>query len=143
MTPGERKAFMIGRLRSAEAPDPHREGGYVLRVLSVPGRVTGETRAWPIAVVQARGRLYICGPHREKDWVKNLLAAGWCTVERDDPARHTAVLAEDDDAAEAVAAYLGGRGRPTSRWPFPSDAPPAVIKGYLCQVAVFRLTPPG
>jgi hypothetical protein len=143
MTPRERKEFMLARLRSADAPDPHREGGYVLRVLSVPGRVTGNTQYWPIAVIQVHGRLYICGPHRQKDWVRNLLAAGWCTVERDDPARHQAVLAEDDDAAEAVAAYLGGRGRPSNRWPFPSDAPPAVIKGYLGEIAVFRLTPEG
>lgn len=132
---------MITRIRSADAPDPYREGGYVLRVLSVPGRVTRQPRAWPIAVVQLRGQRYVCGPNRSRDWVRNLLAAGWCTVEGGDPARQTATLTEDDDAAQAVAAYLGALGRPSTMWPFPSDAPAAVIREHLTEIAVFRLTP--
>ncbi len=132
---------MINRLRSADAPDPYRDGGYVLRVLSVPGRVSGQTRAWPIAVVQVAGRRYIAAPNRQRDWVRNVLAAGWCTVEGDEPARHTATLAEDDDAAEAVATYLGALGRPSTMWPFPSDSPPATIRQYLPEIAVFRLAP--
>jgi hypothetical protein len=141
MTPRERNQFMIARIRSADAPDPYREGGYVLRVLSVPGRVTGQPRSWPIAVVQLLGERFICAPNRRRDWVRNLLAAGWCTVEGDDPPRQTATLSEDDDAARAVAAYLGALGRPSTMWPFPSDAPAATIRGHLGEIAVFRLTP--
>jgi hypothetical protein len=37
MTPRERNQFMIARIRSADTPDPYREDGYVLRVVSVPG----------------------------------------------------------------------------------------------------------
>ncbi|MGH3169785.1 MAG: hypothetical protein ACRDN0_28375 [Trebonia sp.] len=140
MTPRERNQFMITRIRSADVPDPYREGGYVLRVLSTPGRVTGETRSWPIAVVQLLGQRYVCGPNRRRDWVRNLLAAGWCTVEGDDPARQAATLAEDDDAAEAVGAYLAALGRPSPEWPFPSDAPAATIRKHLGEIAVFRLT---
>jgi hypothetical protein len=73
--------------------------------------------------------------------VRNVLAAGWCTVEGDDPARHAATLTEDDDAAEVVAAYLGALGRPSAMWPFPSDAPAATIREHLNEIAVFRLTP--
>ena len=102
---------MIARIRSADAPDPYREGGYVLRVLTVPGRATGQPRSWPIAVVQSRGQRYLCAPNRRRDWVRNLLKAGWCTMEGDDPARQAATLTEDDDAAGAVAAYLGALGR--------------------------------
>lgn len=141
MTPSERNQFMIARIRSADAPDPYREGGYVLRVLSVPGRVTGQPHAWPIAVVQLLGQRYLCAPNRRRDWVRNLLAAGWCTVEGDDPARRTATLSEDDDAAQAVAAYLGALGRASTMWPFPSDAPVATIREHLAEIAVFRLTP--
>jgi hypothetical protein len=141
MTPRERNQLMIARIRSADAPDPYREGGYVLRVCSTPGRVTGQPRSWPIAVVQLRGQRYICAPNRRRDWVRNLLAAGWCTVEDDEPARQAATMTEDDDAAQAVAAYLGTLGRPSTMWPFPSDASPATIREHLREIAVFRLTP--
>jgi hypothetical protein len=143
MTPHERNQFMIARIRSADAPAPYREGGYVLRVLTVTGRVTGQDRSWPIAVVQLREQRYLCAPNRRRDWVRNLLKAGWCTLEGDDPARQTATLTEDDEAAEAVAAYLGALGRTSQEWPFPGDAPAATIRQHLAQIAVFRLTPKG
>jgi hypothetical protein len=143
MTPRERNQFMIARIRSADAPAPYREGGYVLRVLGVPGRVTGQHREWPIAVVQLSGQHYLCAPNRRREWVRNLLAAGWCTIDGDDPARQAAALVEDDDAAEALAAYLAALGRPSTEWPFPSDAPASTIRQHLDQIAVFRLTPKG
>jgi len=60
-----------------------------------------------------------------------------------EPARRTATLSEDDDAAQAVAAYLGALGRASTMWPFPSDAPAATIRQYLHEIAVFLLTPNG
>src|ERR1700744_2004568 len=108
MTPRERNDSMLARIRSAE-PDPYREGGYVLRVLTTPGRRTGQPRSWPIAVIQRDGQHYICGPNRQRDWVRNLLAAGWCTVEGDEPARHDVTLIESPEAADVVG------GHP--RWP--------------------------
>jgi hypothetical protein len=143
MTLRERNQFMIARIRSADAPDPYREGGYVLRVLATPGRVTGQPRSWPIAVVQLHGQRYICAPNRSRDWVRNLLAAGWCTVEGDDPARQAATLTENDAAAEALACYLRALGRPSTMWPFPSDAPAATIREHLNDIAVFRLAAEG
>lgn len=131
---------MIARIRSADAPAPYREGGYVLRVLTVAGRVTGQDRSWPIAVVRLREQRYLCAPNRRRDWVRNLLKSGWCTLEGDDPARQAATLTEDDEAAEAVAAYLGALGRTSQEWPFPGDAPATTIRQHLAQIAVFRLT---
>jgi hypothetical protein len=140
MTPRERTELMLARIRSA-APEPYREGGYVLRVLSVPGRRTGQPRPWVIAVVQRDGERYVCAPNRQRDWVRNLLAAGWCTVEGEEPARHDVTLIETGEAAEVVAAYLRGLGRPSTMWPFPSDAPAAEIREHLHEIAVFRLSP--
>jgi hypothetical protein len=140
MTPRERNEFMLARLRSAE-PEPYREGGYVLRVLSTPGRRTSQPRSWPIAVIQRDGQRYICGPNRQRDWVRNLLAAGWCTVEGDEPARHDVTLIESPEAADVVAGYLRALGRPSMMWPFPSDAPVAEIRPHLPEIAVFRLQP--
>lgn len=138
MTPRQRNDFMIAKIRS-EGVSPHREGGYALRVLSVTGRVTGRPRHWPIAVVQLGGQRYLCAPNRRRDWVRNLLAAGWCALEGDDPARQDVTLVEDDGAAEVVAAYLRALGRPSTMWPFPSDAPARVIREHAREIAVFRL----
>jgi hypothetical protein len=140
MTPRERNDFMLARIRSAE-PEPYREDGYVLRVLTTPGRRTGRPRSWPIAVIPRDGQRYICGPNRRRDWVRNLLAAGWCTVEGDEPARHDVALIESPEAADVVADYLRALGRPSTMWPFPSDAPVAEIRKYLPEIAVFRLQP--
>lgn len=141
MTPRERNQAMIARIRSGDL-NPYREGAYVLRVLSTPGRVTGESRSWPIAVVQLKDQRYICGPNRERDWVRNLLVSGWCTVEGDAPERQSATLAEDDDAAQALATYLAQLGRPSAMWPFPTDAPVSTIREHLGSIAVFRLAAP-
>ena len=138
MTPRERNEAMLTRLRSTD-PEPYKEGGYVLRVLTTPGRRTDQLRSWPIAVVQRDGQRYLCAPNRQRDWVRNLLAAGWCTVEGDEPARHDVSLIESAEAADVVAGYLRALGRPSSMWPFPSDAPVAEIRPHLPEIAVFRL----
>lgn len=75
--------------------------------------------------------------------MRNLLVAGRCTVEGDDPAVHKATLSEDDNAAQVAAAYVGALGRPSTMWPFPSDAPAATIRQHLHEIAVFLLTPNG
>src|ERR1700678_477421 len=138
MTPHERNEFMMAKIRSTGVA-PSQEGGYVLRVLSVPGRVSGLPRSWPIAVVQV-GRLHhLCAPNRRRQWVRNLLAAGWCEVEGED--RRDVTLLEDDGAAEVVSTYLRALGRPSTMWPFPSDAPVSEIRKHLSDIAVFRLGP--
>ena len=58
MTPRERNEAMLTRLRSTD-PEPYKEGGYVLRVLTTPGRRTDQLRSWPIAVVQRDGQPFV------------------------------------------------------------------------------------
>ncbi|HEY2279440.1 MAG TPA: hypothetical protein VGI00_13865 [Streptosporangiaceae bacterium] len=142
MTPRERNDAALARIRGGPL-QPHREGGYVLRVLSTPGRRTGQSQTWPIAVIQWHGGHYVCAPNRRRDWVRNLLAAGWCTVEGEQPSRHDATLVETPAAAEAVASYLGSlqRRSTSSAWPFPRDAPPEQVGQHLSEIAVFELTP--
>jgi hypothetical protein len=90
----------------------------------------------------ARAALHL-RPNRRRDWVRNLLAAGWCAVEGEQPDRYEARLVETPEAAEAVASYLGSlqRRSPSSQWPFPRDAPPGQIGQHLSEIAVFQLTP--
>ena len=131
---------MMSKIRT-DGPAPYQESRYVLRVLSVPGRKSGEPRPLPIAVPMVEGERYLCAPNRRRDWVRNLLAAGECEIEGDPQPRHRAVLVEDDSAAQAVHTYLLSLGRPSPEWPFPSGAPVPEIAKHLAEIAVFRLEP--
>lgn len=140
LNPRERNQFMMNKIR-ADGLAPYQEGRYVLRVMSVPGRKTGEPRPLPIAIPMVAGDRYLCAPNRRRDWVRNLLAAGECDIEGDPAPRHLAVLVEDDTAAAAVHTYLSGIGRPSVEWPFSSDASVPEIAQHITEIAVFRLEP--
>lgn len=131
---------MIDKIR-ADGPAPYQEGAYVLRVISVRGRKTGEPRPLPIAIATVAGEHYLCAPNRRRDWVRNLIAAGECEIEGDPVPRQQGLLAEDDAAAFAVHTYLSRLGRTSPEWPFPGDAPPTEIAKHLTEIAVFRLKP--
>ena len=133
-----RNAGMLDKIR-ADAPKPHEEGRYVLRALTVPGRSSGLPHTVPMAVVQLDGLRYICAPDRQRDWVRNLLTAGRCELEGEPSAEHRVTLVEDGDAARAVHTYLAAMGRPSTAWPFPSDAAPHVIEQHTSTIAVFRI----
>jgi hypothetical protein len=139
MTHREINSMMIARIRGATA-QPYTEGEHVLRVVHVTGRASGTDRPFPIAVTQRDGRRYVCAPNRQRDWVRNLLAAGECRIEGDPADRYRTVLVEDaDEAAATIALYLGGLDRQTTMWPFAPGAPVETIRRYADEVAVFRL----
>ena len=48
-----------------------------MRVLSVPGRKSGELRTTPISPLVVGGQRYVVGGSGQADWVKNARAAGW------------------------------------------------------------------
>ena len=50
------------------------------RVLSVPGRVSGEIRTTPVNVLTVDDRRYLVAPRGETHWVRNVRAAGGCTL---------------------------------------------------------------
>ncbi|SFO03888.1 hypothetical protein [Amycolatopsis rubida] len=137
----DRNRQVLERIRSQE-PQPHREGRYALRVMTVAGRTSGEPRAVPIALMQLDGVQYVCSPDRRRDWVRNLLAAGQCTVEPDEHGLRDALLVEDADGAAAVAGYLGLLPRVSDEWPFTGDAPTEQVLPFMRHVAVFRLRVP-
>lgn len=137
----DRNQQMLQRIRS-QAPQPHREGHYALRVMTVEGRTSGKPRSVPIALMQLDGIQYVCSPDRRRDWVRNLLAAGRCLVEPDEHEVRQALLVEDARGAAAVARYLGRLPRVSDEWPFPGDAPPGRVLPFMRQIAVFQLTAP-
>jgi hypothetical protein len=135
-----RNHTMLEKVRSG-TPAPYQEGRYVLRALAVAGRTTGQQRAVPIAVVQVDSSHYVCAPNRQRDWVRNLMAAGTCVIEGDAVPQHQATLVEDAHAAGVVNLYLTALGRVSGEWPFPGDAAPEVIERYVGEIAVFWLDP--
>jgi deazaflavin-dependent oxidoreductase (nitroreductase family) len=50
------------------------------RVLSVPGRTSGETRSTPVNVLTIGDRRYLVAPRGQTQWVMNVRAAGGCTL---------------------------------------------------------------
>lgn len=48
-----------------------------MRILSVPGRKSGQMRTTPVSLLTVNGQRYIVGGMTNADWVKNVRAAGW------------------------------------------------------------------
>jgi hypothetical protein len=138
--PADRKTALITELRS-RPPAPYREGGYALRVATIPTRGGGgEARSWPVAVTQHAGQRYLTAPNRAREWVADLLAAGDCLLEEPGGMRHyDAVLAGGDTAAHVVALYLASIDRPSPLWPVAPGAPVAEIRTHTHQIAVILL----
>ena len=53
-----------------------------MRLLSVPGRKSGELRTTPVSPLTVDGRRYIVAGHDQADWVKNARAGGWGILAR-------------------------------------------------------------
>lgn len=53
-----------------------------MRLLSVPGRKSGELRTTPVSPLTVDGRRYIVAGLEGADWVKNARAAGWGVLTR-------------------------------------------------------------
>lgn len=115
------------------------------RVIDVVGRRTGAPRPFGVNVTAVDGRLYVCSATRDRDWVRNLLAAGRCRIERDGPdgahAVRTPVLVTGREAAQALATYLPQVEYRDPRLPFAPDAPVEEIERHTEKTAVFRLDP--
>ena len=137
MSPAQRSAMMIERVRSMPVA-PYTEGGYVLRILEVAGRVSGEVRSTPIAVVQLNDRRYLCAPNHKRDWVRNLLAAGTCRLSPDEAA-YTVGLVGAEEGAPVLSRYLEQLGRVSEEWPFEKGAPIEDIAAHWDTMAVFRV----
>lgn len=71
------------------------------RVLSVPGRLSGEIRSTPVNVLTVDGRRYLVAPRGETQWVLNVRAAGGCTL-RLGRRIETVRLREVDDSGKTV-----------------------------------------
>ncbi|HEX5913831.1 MAG TPA: nitroreductase/quinone reductase family protein [Rubrobacter sp.] len=53
-----------------------------MRLLSVPGRKSGQLRTTPVSPLVVEGERYIVAGFEDADWVKNARVAGWGTLAR-------------------------------------------------------------
>ncbi|MEU3166313.1 nitroreductase/quinone reductase family protein [Streptosporangium sp. NPDC006930] len=103
--------------------------------LRVPGRTTGALQRVPVHVVELADARYLVSVRGRTEWVRNLRAAGHCTVSRRGRRdRYRAVEVVGDSREEVLAAYRARWGtgqvrRLLDRFPDPEDHP------------VFRLAP--
>ena len=143
---GQREAAraMLEHLRT-QMPEPYAERQPVARVIEVVGRRSGASRPFGVNVTAVDGRLYVCSSTRARDWVRNLLAAGYCRIERDGPegrdTERRALLVEGREAARALVIYLAQSGYRDPQLPFDPDAPIDEIERYVHRTAVLRLDP--
>ncbi|WP_020673507.1 hypothetical protein [Amycolatopsis nigrescens] len=131
-------AKMIEQIRQ-DPVLPAEEGRPAVRVASVPGRRSGLPRPFPVAVTRFDGLLHLCSHSRRADWVRNLLAAGRCVLERD--GEYRVELLGDDEAAVVVARYLPVAGFEPADLAFTIGAAAAEIRPHVTRFAVFRLHP--
>ncbi|MCK7626092.1 nitroreductase/quinone reductase family protein [Streptomyces sp. RS10V-4] len=135
---------MIEHLR-ARTPEPYRDRRPVVRVINVVGRRSGRPRPFGVNVTAIDGRLYLCSSTRSRDWIRNLLAAGRCRVERDaadgSDTERRPVMVEGHEAARALAVYLPQAGYRDPQLPFEPDAPVEEIERHVHRTAVVRLDP--
>ncbi len=63
-----------------------------MRLLSVPGRKSGQLRTTPVSPLTVDGKRYVVAGLEGADWVKNARAAGWGLLARGRKAERVALL---------------------------------------------------
>lgn len=136
----EMNAMMVGRLRGGD-PMPLVAGTYELRVVRTRGRVSGEDRPVPLAVVHHDGRRYLVAPDANRDWVANLDAQPAFGIENGSAAEPvTAVRITGRPAAAVAAAYReAATGPARAAFPFGDGATLDEVEAVLDRMAVFEV----
>jgi deazaflavin-dependent oxidoreductase (nitroreductase family) len=70
------------------------------RLVTIRGRSSGVPRTTPLAVIEVGGRRWVWAPWGEVQWVRNLRAAGWATI--DVRGRQVDVTATELDPTQRV-----------------------------------------
>ena len=72
-------------------------------LLTVRGRVSGEPRTAPVAVIETRGSRFVIGAYGDVQWIRNLRAAGEADLQVKGGTLH--VTARELDQAAATTFY--------------------------------------
>ena len=74
-------------------------GPRTLHVLTVPGRTTGKLWSTPVSIVRIGDERWLVAPYGERNWVKNVRAAGWVELRRGRIRERSVVRELEPDAA--------------------------------------------
>jgi deazaflavin-dependent oxidoreductase (nitroreductase family) len=85
-------------------------------LITIVGRVSGQPRTNPVAIIEYQGRRWVWCPWGEVNWVRNLRAAGGATIAV--RGRKEEVSATELDAAERVGFFRDVLGPVAKALPF-------------------------
>jgi deazaflavin-dependent oxidoreductase (nitroreductase family) len=68
-------------------------------LLTVRGRVSGEPRTAPVAVIEIKGRRFVIGAYGDVHWIRNLRAAGQGDLQIKGVTQHVTAIELDPAAA--------------------------------------------
>jgi deazaflavin-dependent oxidoreductase (nitroreductase family) len=109
-------------------------------LLTVPGRTTGKLWSTPVSIVRIEDERWLVAPYGDRNWVKNVRAAGWVELERGRYRERLAVEELEPEAAVPVLREYYRLGRVTR--PFfevTLDSPPAAWRAEAPRHPVFAL----
>jgi deazaflavin-dependent oxidoreductase (nitroreductase family) len=70
------------------------------QLLTAPGRRTGRLWSTPVSILEDGGERWLVAPYGDRNWVKNVRAAGWVELRRGH--RRERVVVEELTPADAV-----------------------------------------
>jgi len=112
------------------------------RLLTVAGRKSGKPMSTPVTLVVEGDKQWIVAPYGERQWVKNLRAAGQCTLKRGrttTPIRTREVTY--DEAVPVMRAYVQRVGVTRSYWEVGPDGSDAEFLAIAPKHPVFAIEP--
>ncbi|MGD9526771.1 nitroreductase family deazaflavin-dependent oxidoreductase [Pseudonocardia sp.] len=117
-----------------------------VRVLTVPGRVSGQPRTTPVTPIVVDGRRYVIAALPDADWARNARAAGRGELARGRRREPVAIRDVDDpEVREAVLRAFPGQapgGVPFFvRLGLVERADPEQFAALAARVAVFEISP--
>jgi deazaflavin-dependent oxidoreductase (nitroreductase family) len=82
-------------------------------LLTVPGRTTGKPWSTPVSIVCRDGERWLVAPYGDRNWVKNVRAAGWVELRRGRHRERVTVRELEREAAVPVLREYYRQGRVT------------------------------
>jgi deazaflavin-dependent oxidoreductase (nitroreductase family) len=137
LTPMNKVLVALGRLGVVTGP---------VRVLTVPGRVSGQPRTTPVTPIVVNGRRYVIAALPDADWARNSRAAGHGELARG-RRREPVGLREVDDPAVREAVLRAFPAQAPGGVPFyvrlglVERADPDQFAAVAPRVAVFEISP--
>lgn len=110
------------------------------RMLTVAGRKSGKLMRTPVTLVIESDREWIVAPYGERQWVKNLRAAGAATLSRGRTTRAIRVReVTHEEAVPVMRAYIQRVGVTRSYWEAGPDATDAELLAIAPNHPVFAI----